>query len=43
VENALDCRVGGLVSQHHNKVRDAVGDLSSLVRKQVQKGPVVCE
>ena len=43
VEHALDCRVGGLVSQNHNKVWDTDKDLSSLVWKQVQKEPVVCE
>ena len=26
--HALDCHKGGLVSQHHNKVRDALGDLA---------------
>ena len=39
----MDCRVGGLVTQRHNEVRDAIGDLASLVWKQVQREPVVCE
>ena len=39
----LDYRVGGLVFQRHNEVRDAIGDLSSFVWKQVQKEPIVCE
>jgi len=43
VEHALDCRVGGLVCQRHNEVRDAVCDLASLAWGQVQKEPVVCE
>ena len=43
MEHALDCCVDGLVSQHHNEVQGAIGDLSSLVWKQVQKEPVVCE
>ena len=43
VEHALDCHVGGLVSQQHNEVHDTIGDLSSLVWKQVQKEPIVCE
>ena len=43
MEYALDCRVGGLVAQRHNEVRDAIGDLSALVWNQVQKEPVVCE
>ena len=30
-------------SQHYNEDRDAIGDLSSLVWKQVQKEPIVCE
>ena len=36
-----DCRVGGLVSQRHNEVRDAFGDLSSLVWKQAHNEPIV--
>ena len=36
VKHALDCHVGGLVAQHHNEVRDAIGDLSALVWNQVQ-------
>ena len=43
VEHALDCRVGGLVGQCHNEVRDAVCDLATLVWSQVQKEPIVCE
>jgi len=27
--HALDCRRGGLFTQLHNKVRDALGDLSA--------------
>jgi len=33
VEHALDCHVGGLVTQCHNEVWDATGDLYSLVWK----------
>ena len=43
MEKALDCCVGGLVAQCHNKVQDAIGDLSTLVWNKVQKEPVVCE
>ena len=43
VEHALDCRVGGLVGQCHNEVRDAVCDLATLVWSQVQKELIVCE
>ena len=28
--HALDCRKGGLVTQRHNKIRDALGDLAAL-------------
>ena len=31
IEHALDCRFGGLVTLRHNEVRDAFGDLASLV------------
>jgi len=30
----LDCRVGGLVTQCHNEVRDTIGDLATLARGQ---------
>ena len=40
VEHPLDCRVGGLVGQAHNEVRDAVGDLASLAWGQVTKEPI---
>ena len=30
-QHALDCRKGGLVTQRHNEVRDALGDLASKV------------
>ena len=41
--HALDCRVGGLVGQRHNEVRDAIGNLASLAWVQVTKEPIVCE
>jgi len=43
VEHALDCRVDGLIGQHHNDVQDAMYDLATLVWSQVQKVPIVCE
>ena len=43
VDHALDCRVGGLVGRRYNEVRDAIGDLASLVWGQVQREPVICE
>ena len=39
--HALDCRKGGLVIQRHNEIRDAIGDLASIVYKEVIREPVV--
>ena len=41
LEHALDCKKGGLVTQHHNE--DVIGDLASLVYKEVVKEPIVQE
>ena len=41
IDHALDCRFGGLVTRRHNEVRDAFGDLTSLVWSPVVKEPVV--
>ena len=41
IEHALDCRFGGLVTRRHNEVRDALGDLASLVWAPVVKELVV--
>ena len=41
VTHALDCHVGGLVGRIHNEVRDAFGDLASLVWGQVHRELVV--
>ena len=43
LSHALSCRKGGLVTQRHNEVRDAFGDLSSLAYGQVVREPVVRE
>ena len=43
IEHALSCRFGGLVVCCHNEVRDAIGDLASLVWGNVIREPVVCE
>ena len=43
VEYSLDCRFGGLVTRRYNEVRDAFGDLASLVWSPVIKEPVVCD
>ena len=43
LSHALDCCKGGLVTQHHNEVRDALGDLVALAYKDVNREPVVRE
>ena len=43
LEHALDCKKVGLVTQRHNEVRDVIGDLASVVFKEVVKEPVVQE
>ena len=43
MEHALDCRIGGLVIQQHNELRDALGDLASIVYKEVIREPIVRE
>ena len=43
LEHALDCKKGGLVTQRHNEVRDVIGDLASVVFKEVVKEPVMQE
>jgi len=42
IEYVLDCWFGGLVSHRHNEIRDAFGDLASLVWSPVTKEPIVC-
>ena len=43
VDHALDCRFGGLVTRRHNEVRNAFGDLASMVWSPVHREPVVWE
>ena len=47
LEHALDCRKGGggggLVTQRHNEIRDALGDLASIAFRNVIKEPIVKE
>ena len=43
LSHPLDCRKGGLVTQHHNEVQDALGDLAALTYKDVIREPVVRE
>ena len=42
-QHALDCKKGGLVTQRHNEVRDALGDLAAIVYKDVVREPIVQE
>ena len=43
LRHALACKKGGLLTLRHNENRDAVGDLASLVWKDVQREPVIRE
>ena len=42
-QHALDCKKGGLFTQHHNEVQDALGDLAAIVYKDVVREPIVQE
>ena len=37
----LICKKGGLITQRHNEIRDAVGDLVALVWGPVKREPIV--
>ena len=41
--HALDCHKDGLVTQRHNEVRDALGDLAALGYREVVCEPIVCD
>ena len=41
--HALDCHKDGLFTQHHNEVRDALGDLAALQYREVARKPIVCD
>ena len=43
LQHALSCKKGGLVTLRHNEIRDAVGDLASILWKGVKREPVVKE
>ena len=43
LRHALACKKGGLLFLRHNEIRDVVGDLASLVWKDVQREPVIRE
>jgi hypothetical protein len=43
VSHAISCKKGGLIVRRHNEVRDALGDLCSLVWKDVVREPVIRE
>ena len=40
LNNALDCCKGGLVTQLHNEVQDALGDLAALGYREVVCEPI---
>ena len=42
-QHALDCKKDGLVTQHHNEVRDALGDLAAIIYKDIVREPIVQE
>ena len=42
ITHALDCRKGGLFTQHHNELRDAMGSLAALEQRVAHK-PEVCD
>ena len=41
LDHFLICKKGGLITQRHNEVRDAIGDLASLVWSSVKREPIV--
>ena len=41
--HALNCHQDGLVTRHHNEVKNAHGDLASFAYKDGVREPVVCE
>ena len=43
LRHALACKKGGLLTLRHNEIRDAVGDLASLVWKDAQREPFIRE
>ena len=43
LRHALACKKGGLLTLRHNEIRDTVGDLASLLWKDVQRDPVIRE
>ena len=43
LQHALSCKKGGLVTLRHNEIRDAIGDLASLLWKDVRREPIIKE
>ena len=41
--HTLDCKKGGLVTQQHNEVRDALGDIAAPAYNEIVREPVVRE
>ena len=42
-EHALNCKRGALVTQYHKEVRDALGDIATMVYCNVLREPIVSE
>ena len=36
MQHALDCKVGGLVIQRHNEIRDCIGDIAAILKVWTQ-------
>ena len=43
IQHALSCKKGGLITQRHNEIRDSIGDLCSLLWKNVRREPIIRE
>ena len=43
MQHALDCRVGGLVIQRHNEIRDYIGNIVAQMWTQVVREPIIRE
>ena len=41
LDHFLICSKGDLIIQHHNEIRDAIGDLAALVWGSVRREPIV--
>ena len=41
VDHTMICKLGGVVIQHHNELRDLEAELLSMVRSDVETEPVL--